>query len=193
MKRLLTFGYKKKLLHSKFLLTIPIPAVLFGSRSLLQNVSPKCYMPNNSIYIYFLNEVKKMKRLWREILVWETRKFPFLKQEPISGFPGLWLWNLEMIPWVKCTSLSTRFIPQALADQRRKNLPLHISGARGGKEQIISPLLSSYLGHIYVNFPLGSPAPWILDHRSIHEGEWFLSQAWLLCRHQQESILRTDV
>lgn len=145
---------------------------------------------SNIIPIYFLNEVKK-RNVYGETLVWETRKFPFLKQEPISGFPGIWLWNRNDSR-VKCTSLSTRFIPQALADQRRKNLPLHISGARGGKEQIISPLLFSYLGHIYVNFPLGFSAPWILDHRSVHEGE-FLSQAWLLCRHQQESIPRTDV
>lgn len=61
------------------------------------------------------------------------------------------------------TSLSSRFILQAVSDQRGKYLPRHISGARGDEagrqEQLISPPSLFFLSHIWatvrecVNFP----------------------------------------
>lgn len=57
---------------------------------------------------------------------------------------------MEMIPSAECTSLSSRFILQALGDQRGIYLPVHISGERGGEagrqEQLISPLFNLIFG-----------------------------------------------
>lgn len=159
-----TYIWLKENLLLSIYFCIPITTFLFGQRSLVQKVS-YTLIQNVVIPIIFLkNEVEK--ETFSERRCRGNGKFGHLKQDlTLRSSNHLWLsWNVVMkLRNDSLTSLSSRFILQAVSDQRGKYLPRHISGARGDEagrqEQLISPPSLFFLSHIWatvrecVNFP----------------------------------------